>query len=354
MNRITNNIINKIILSCLVIVQTNAHTHWAALTTITLNNTQRTKASTRTNLVFEKKLPLAANQLLISWNIMRPARGYFSIHLQVFDKQLRQWSPWYKIALWGAHVQRSFDQKYQAPLPSFHSVRFHLPTGQYASFARIHIQAHDGAKLNNVYQISLCAINTELFTPEAGKGKTFSFKNIHISGVPRVSQIALEHPDKARICSPTSLSMVVSYLNNKPESPYAFADGVFDTGLRAYGSWPFNTAHAFQRCNGAYYFAVARLNSFAHLYHYLEQQLPIVVSVRGQMRGMPAGKTYEDGHLLVVVGWDNAKKQVLCHDPAFESNDQVLHRYDINDFLTAWERSISPRLAYVVEPRTNS
>jgi len=80
----------------------------------------------------------------------------------------------------------------------------------------------------------------------------------------------------------------------------------------------------------------------------LKKQLPVVVSVRGVLRGMPPGKTYADGHLLVVVGWDDIHKRVLVLDPAFAARQLVAHSYAIDDFLAAWERSY--RLAYVVEP----
>jgi len=44
---------------------------------------------------------------------------------------------------------------------------------------------------------------------------------------------------------------------------------------------------------------------------------------------------------------DKDAGQVLCHDPACESDKDVFKRYPLQDFLRAWETS--HRLAYVAE-----
>ena len=51
---------------------------------------------------------------------------------------------------------------------------------------------------------------------------------------------------------------------------------------------------------------------------------------------------------MVIVGWDNNTREVLCHDPACESHEMVFKRYPLEDFLRAWE--CSHRLAYIAEP----
>jgi hypothetical protein len=121
-----------------------------------------------------------------------------------------------------------------------------------------------------------------------------------------------------------------------------FARKAHDTGLDAYGSWPFNTATAFEYCKGKFLFRVQRLASFADLHEFLNRKIPVIVSVRGNIKG--AAKEYDQGHLLVVVGWDKEQKKVLCHDPAFKANNKVCVAYDLCSFLAAWERS--RRLAY--------
>jgi hypothetical protein len=137
--------------------------------------------------------------------------------------------------------------------------------------------------------------------------------------------------------------MLVGYLNETQVKPFNFAKNVFDKGLGVYGSWPFNTAHAFELCGGKIRFAVGRLSSFVDLHKHLMNGIPVIISVRGSIDGAP--KAYANGHLLVVVGWDAQHKKVICHDPALPTNNATLRRYSIYSFLKAWESS--KRLAYL-------
>ena len=168
---------------------------------------------------------------------------------------------------------------------------------------------------------------------------------MYVSDIPHIAQFTCEHEDKGRICSPVSCCMVVQYITGKWHDPLAFAMGAYDNGLQVYGSWPCNMAHAFEQAEGKAYFFVRRMNSFADVHNQLKQGLPVVVSVRGDLPG--ALKPFPHGHLMVIVGWDNETREVLCHDPAAETEDAVFKRYAIEYFLPAWERS--HRLSYIVE-----
>jgi hypothetical protein len=64
------------------------------------------------------------------------------------------------------------------------------------------------------------------------------------------------------------------------------------------------------------------------------------------MLGAP--KAYPAGHLLIVIGYDQKNRTVICHDPAEHSHARTLKKYKLNEFLAAWENS--QRLAYVAEP----
>jgi hypothetical protein len=295
----------------------------------------------------ERTLSLPATQLLFSWNAWRPRNGSYIFYVQVRPQGATRWSDWYKIAEWGSDVQRSFERLMDGA-PSFCYVRFEMPAGMHVQECRIKVEATGNASVRDIARLSVTAVDYDQFVPEAGKGKTWTLSPVKIGHIPQFSQMQTNHADRERMCSPTSLAMVVSYLLNKTIDPLKFAQGVYDDGLHAYGSWPFNVAHAFNVVDGRYYFAVTRLTSFAQLYSFLQRRLPVVVSVRGPMRSMPHGRTYADGHLLVVIGWDSTRKRVIVLDPAFETNQAVLHSYDIDDFLAAWERSY--RLAYIAEP----
>jgi hypothetical protein len=140
--------------------------------------------------------------------------------------------------------------------------------------------------------------------------------------------------------------MVAHYLTGQYKDPLDFAFSAFDSGLGAYGSWSCNVAHAFEICVGKVYFFVRRMNSFKDVHRKLMQGIPVIVSIRGILPG--AFQSFPNGHLMVIVGWDSDAREVLCHDPACESNEKVFKRYPLEHFLRAWESS--HRLAYIAEP----
>ena len=183
------------------------------------------------------------------------------------------------------------------------------------------------------------------FEPEQVTAKVAQLPSVHISHVPKISQFALEHAENGRFCSPVSCTMLVQYLTKFAIDPIQFASRSYDAGLNAYGSWPFNMAHAFERCNGKNWFFTTRLNSFTDLYNQLMRGIPVVVSVRGTLPRAP--RSYPHGHLLIVVGWDSETKEVICHDPAMDQHYTTLKRYRLYDFLHSWEQS--RRLTYWAE-----
>lgn len=297
----------------------------------------------KAHLTFTKTAIPKFKQLIFSWNAFRPKQGYFTFYVQSQDANTKKWSPWYRMVEWGSAVQRSHHVKFGNSDPQYHHVRLEQPQGAYATGFRLKVEAHGQAKLVNLRHLAVTTSDFSKLRLEATGGYT-DLASFKINGVPRYSQMSLLHDDSKKMCSPTASSMQLSYLVQKNVNPIKFAKKSFDYGLQMYGSWPFNTAHAFELCPKKS-FRVCRLDSFLELYNYLKKNTPVVVSVRGYMQGAP--QEYKQGHLLLVVGWDQDLQGVICHDPAIFGDQYVETIYSLSDFLRAWERS--HRLAYVVD-----
>ena len=280
-------------------------------------------------------------QLIFSWNALRPEKGYFSFYVQVRDMISKKWGIWHHMVDWGANVQHSYLSKSDG-ISFFAHVRLEIENRKYADAFRIKIEAQNGASLALLHGIYSAISDFPAFQAET---KIDALASTCVADIPATAQFALNHEDKHRICSPVSCSMMVHYLTGSHTDPIDFALGVFDSGLNVYGSWPYNIAHAFDYCGGKINFCVRRMNSFVDIYTSLMKKLPVIVSVRGNLPG--ALKPFPHGHLMVVVGWDNDTREVLCHDPAAEDHAMVFKRYPIKDFLKAWEAS--HRLSYVAE-----
>jgi hypothetical protein len=90
---------------------------------------------------------------------------------------------------------------------------------------------------------------------------------------------------------------------------------------------------------------IQHLNGFIAIQELLKKNTPVVVSVKGPLPG--SALPYNQGHLLVVKGYQHQHKKVLCMDPAFGEDDLTNVTYDLQDFLEAWARRGC--IAYVFE-----
>lgn len=299
---------------------------------------------TKTELSFSKSNLPHFGQLIFSWNSFRPEMGHFNFYSRVRDNATKKWSKWHKMISWGASIQKSY-KSIPDQFSSYHHVRLETAKSTIFDAFGIKIEAKGGADLALVKGFNVAISDFSQFLPE--DSSIFNnLSSINIKGVPCFSQFELIHPRNNGMCSPTSCAMLVSYLTKEIIDPLFFAEKSFDSGLDKYGSWPFNMAHAFEQSKGALFFAVARLKSFKYLHNHLKLKIPVVVSVRGSIQNAP--KAYENGHLLVVIGYDSKTKEVICNDPALPSASLVKQRYPLKSFLLAWERS--NRLAYIAQP----
>ena len=297
----------------------------------------------KSELIFSKSALPQFTQLIFSWNAIRPSQGYFRFWVQCYLPTKRRWTEWHKMADWGAFIQRSHRVQLQ-PEYAYEFVRFEATAGHFCTEFKVKVSAHNGANLADLRHLGVCIANYQNFKAESVQ-KLLRLPSLKIMNVPARSQMAVPFTDRTKICSPTATSMQVAYLAGAQPDVLEFARQSYDYGLEAYGSWPFNTAHAYEIYPHAV-FRVVRLRRFADLYAYLRANLPVVVSIRGPIRG--GASPYKSGHLVVVTGWDRQRKIVFCHDPAMSSNHKVPHKYRAQDFLAAWEKS--KRLAYVAEP----
>ena len=195
------------------------------------------------------------------------------------------------------------------------------------------------------------AIKTSRFPEPPGPAGRDWEKNLP---VPAYSQRMSDPRIAARICSPTSLSMVMAYYGDKV-SPEEAAWGSLDRRADVFGNWAFNAAYAGQRGFTSY---VAFL-TMANLKQEIAQGCPVIAAVWYRsseavdkplpvLHGAPID--YTDGHLLVVRGFKvkNGKEYVLVNDPAGVDAAGVCREYLAAEFDAAWVKA-----AYLIRPPAN-
>ncbi|MBD3273553.1 hypothetical protein GF385_04365 [Candidatus Dependentiae bacterium] len=291
------------------------------------------------------------NELILSWNAFRPKKGKYSFYVSV--KYNNRWSGWQKIAEWADKYQKTFLNTKNTFVHTKH-VRVEMQKNKKANGFRIKVLAQNGAKIKNLKSlfVSLADMNKFIF-----EKKDFNKATTIIKGVPKVSQWSVKHERAKDFCSPTSTAMVLGYYSKKrlfrgisnKLSGYIkkMAPKIHDDSyLDIYGAWPFNVAQAFDLSKGKLSCSVQRLNGMEQLYYFLRRRIPVAVSVRGYLKG--GFKRYDNGHFVVVVGWDNKRKALLCIDPAFPTLRKMLRAYNFKDFIKAW--GTSRNLTYILKP----
>ena len=172
---------------------------------------------------------------------------------------------------------------------------------------------------------------------KAAWGKTIS--------VPERSQMA--YPNGGVLCSPTTVSMMMTYWSQKLERPELDHDvpeivkAIYDPKWKGTGNWPFNTAYAGSYPGMRAY--VTRLTDLAEVEDWVAAGFPVGLSVcsdRLHRRGPGP-----NGHLIVCCGFTKDGDPVV-NDPG--SLKRVRRVYSRPDLIYAW--AYSHNTAYIIYP----
>jgi uncharacterized protein YvpB len=226
------------------------------------------------------------DRAVVSWNTTGPA----TIELEAGGQ-------WHLMARWGDKPRSGHD-------PVVNTDTLELPAS--VDRFRFRVTPAPGSK------ISLVAVTHWMRGARRPLGRTPSAAWGRVLAVPQRSQ-ANGGVDPSKICSPTSLSMVLEYHGFKHPTDEV-ARGVLDHESKLYGNWPFNTAYAHKLTGLEAY--VRRMSSLEELEQEIAAGRPVVLShryERGDLDGAPISAT--DGHLIVVVGF-TAAGDVVVNDPA--------------------------------------
>lgn len=285
--------------------------------------------------VWEETKQEPFDELIISWDAERPETGSYLIQVSLLTSR---WSPWLDYAYWSAKNQYTFKvilddiRVYQDAVESQHK----------ATGFKVRIIAKD--TLGGFRGLHTSAIDRSEHAVNFHPTKEISV-NLRVPGI---SQIALPDDRRIRLCSPTSTTAVIHFLSNAMHlSPIDFANTVVDTKFDIYGNWILNTAQASHLLGKDWSCYVARLTTFDQIIDQLLLGYPVVVSIRGPLKG--SALPYESGHLVVVTGFDSKTQAVSCMDPAFPSDEMTHVKYPLSEFLTAWSRRQG--IAYLFSPQ---
>jgi hypothetical protein len=149
--------------------------------------------------------------------------------------------------------------------------------------------------------------------------------------VPARSQMEEPAALRERVCSPTSVAMVLGYWDHPCEVEPLAAE-VYHPGLDIYGVWPAAIAAAARRGIAGYLLRFPDWDAAAWC---VGQGLPVIASVRyeeGELTGAAVPRTA--GHLLVLTGHEG--DHALVNDPGAPARDTVARRYRLDELTHIW------------------
>lgn len=285
-------------------------------------------------------------QLLLSWNIDCSAESGACVELRVRESDEREWTPWLYVGDWGTSLPAS------AALEREHGG--HLESGKglkrvSADGARINIDffasertwsaaqfrvraTASGDQLNRsviVRRVALCfSRRSDELAPKFELPKN-ARKRLD---VPFRSQRSETQELASRICSPTSVAMVLGFRGIEVDT-LRVAERLFDSAHDIYGNWT-------RAVQGAYSFGapgyLARFSDWNEVAQHIARGTPLVISIAakpGELDGAPYVKT--DGHLLVLCGFDE-HGNVHVNDPAAETPQAGKLVYRRDQLERAW------------------
>ncbi len=265
---------------------------------------------------------------LLSWNVDAPEATSFVVELRVRAVDEEPWSAWLHVGDWGAPPDEprtvrcdggAIDVDFFRGERRFEAVQ-----------VRIRAFAREAGRALVLRRLTLCLSDRERSVAPLPALEPRPFGRV--LDVPSRSQRAEDPTIAARICSPTSLAMLLEY-RGAPASTAAVAARAFDPAHDIYGNWPRNVQAAWTFGVPGY---LTRMSDWAEVERSIAEGQPLVVSIaarQGELAGAPYERT--GGHLLVLVGFDE-RGDCVVNDPAAGEAATVRRVYRRSELESAW------------------
>ena len=279
------------------------------------------------------------HECLFSWNVETTPEAGLRFELRV-GRGTDGWSPWLYLGDWNAPRSPEAVTEFESGRidVDYFTSEVYWERVQVRVTARFTDEALRGAQAR-VERMNLC-FTDRYALPELVTGAPRAQAPIP---VPPLSQREQDPALASRICSPTSLAMVLEYAGIQVE-PEEVAARAYDASYDLFGNWPRSIQTAYSFGVPGY---VTRYASWKPIAAHLRAGHPVVLSIafgEGELDGAPLASTR--GHLVVVCGFDEAGN-VVVNDPAGETAGTVRRTYLRDQLTRAWQ--VHGGTAYVLE-----
>ena len=306
-------------------------------------------------LVYESEViesNILFNQVLPSWNVeVRHDEGFF-VEIRVGRDYDGTWSPYLYVGDWGAF-----------PAPEEKQTRWshgrvdvdYFRSDELFQRVQIRFSFYSTTELHKVpvRRYALCLSDTTgiprapTLPVPVGEPRAFDFAPADAQrrlDVPGRSQRVEDKAIASRICSPTSVAMVVEYRKRRVATAQMAAT-LYDGEHDIYGNWP-------RAIQGAFTYGVPgyldRFADWRRVEEHIARGQPLIISIRSEKGDIAAAPiAYTSGHLLVLTGFEG-DDGVHVNDPAADSAEASRRVYRRSELEKVWMRRGGT--AYVLLP----
>jgi D-alanyl-D-alanine dipeptidase len=290
--------------------------------------------------VIESDMPF--DEALLSWNIAAPPHVGYRIDARVGHKRDGSWSPYMEIAnrgsllpsdaapkqTEGVEVDVDYllcDERHDQLQYRIRAVCGPIPGSSAPPQAKLRIDRVDVTLSDTSEKITTLPRDPRPTQRPPSRWQ----KRLP---VPYRSQLVEDKSIRGRICSPTSVSMVMEYRGaNRPTREIAGA--IYDETHDIYGNWPRAVQEAYTYGIPGY---LTRFSDWRDVESRIADDQPVIVSIQadaGDLSRNPKRST--EGHLLVITGFDESG-DVLVNDPASKSKREGQAAHPRADLETVW------------------
>lgn len=279
------------------------------------------------------------NEALVSWNIDINEQDPTSaavVQLQVGDSTQGFWSPWLSLGTAGSGAVSEGDysiffEDEQTKIRG--KVEIDIFSSKQHTFDRMRYRVRAfGSSAVAVRNIVITLSKTE---PAGGKrplAPASTGAEIPRLGLPFFSQKTSDEKLAGRLCSPTSVTMVLNHAGARC-TVQTVSERVYDKRFDLFGNWPSNVQAAWGMGVPG---MLVRFDDFAQARAVLQAGVPIIASIRVEKGELPAAPyPSTDGHLIVVEGM-TAAGDLLVLDPAVGDAAQGRRVYPAKDMAKVW------------------
>ncbi|MCX5690663.1 MAG: C39 family peptidase [Planctomycetota bacterium] len=280
---------------------------------------------------------LGVEQLAVSWNADVPPRTGMWVEVRVRADPDAMWSDW--LLLGGAGSIACPSPRTQTPAGLKVDVDI-LTNKTWFRDAQLRISAAGEGKvqlhrIDIVRSLAFSRIASGLRKERLSNAPNWTKLGLPSSvqlDIPFLTQKTSRPELSGRLCSPTSVAMVVSWAQS-PVSVETVANAAYDAPHDIYGNWPRNVQAAWEQGVPG---KLVRIGTLKDAWRLLAAGVPIVASIKSkpsELAGAPYSET--DGHLIVLRGYDS-DGNFLVNDPAGSDAAKGQLVYARRDIATVW------------------